>query len=315
MNTQNSIDNTLNSILNETSVNHEAIVSLLDQYGLNWNVNKQRLMIDVNGENVTTQFFGLVREDKGICFNTCKDSYEIMQNSELAEVVLRIAGKLGFETSNCGMFSQGAKVYFQLQTGAVKNFAQNNDTINKYITAIGTHDCSGSNRWGAVSFPISCGNTFAEAYRQLANKARHTKSMKEVVEASLRTIELLQAAEAKTFEKFYKMSEIPVIADDLRAVVRQITEVDLKLKETLTLEELKQKYSTQSINQTDDLLNSIQMQMNEKGATRWGLFSGVTHYTQHVMSAPKRDNGRLESKFVGSAFKIDNEAFALLSNF
>jgi len=44
----------------------------------------------------------------------------------------------------------------------------------------------------------------------------------------------------------------------------------------------------------------------------WGLFSGVTKYTSHVMPVPNRENGRLESKYVGNGADVDNESFSTI---
>ena len=55
--------------------------------------------------------------------------------------------------------------------------------------------------------------------------------------------------------------------------------------------------------------------MSSKGETLWGLFSGVTHYTSHVLPVPKRDNARLESKYVGTGASVDNDAFAMILDF
>jgi hypothetical protein len=69
------------------------------------------------------------------------------------------------------------------------------------------------------------------------------------------------------------------------------------------------------MNRSAELLTSIQREMNGKGDTLWGLFSGVTHYTSHVLPVPKRDNARLESKYTGTALGIDNDAFAMVMDF
>jgi len=53
--------------------------------------------------------------------------------------------------------------------------------------------------------------------------------------------------------------------------------------------------------------------MREKGENRWGLFSGVTKYTTHQISAPKRENGRDESKLFGTAQAWDAKAYKMLA--
>ena len=41
----------------------------------------------------------------------------------------------------------------------------------------------------------------------------------------------------------------------------------------------------------------------------FGLFSGVTSWTTHSKSAPRRENGREESIMVGTNYKTNNDAF------
>ena len=51
-----------------------------------------------------------------------------------------------------------------------------------------------------------------------------------------------------------------------------------------------------------------------KGQTLWGLFSGVTKYTNRDLRTPNRDNATQESKLIGGANKLDNKVFNLLES-
>jgi hypothetical protein len=73
-------------------------------------------------------------------------------------------------------------------------------------------------------------------------------------------------------------------------------------------------YSTYAVNRSQELLTSINREMTGKGDTLWGLFSGVTHYTSHVLPVPKRDNARLESKYTGTGYDIDNRVMSMITN-
>jgi hypothetical protein len=68
--------------------NAEAVAVLLDKFGLNWKVGKEPLCLP-NGS--VTPFFGVVRKDNNAVFATCKESYTPFQNSELAEMLIRLS--------------------------------------------------------------------------------------------------------------------------------------------------------------------------------------------------------------------------------
>ena len=113
------------------------------------------------------------------------------------------------------------------------------------------------------------------------------------------------------FEKFITLSNIPVTKDNIARIVSKVTDVDINMHPSRAEKE----YSTYALNRSGELLSSITREMNGKGQTLWGLFSGVTHYTSHILPVPKRDNARLESKYTGTALGIDNDAFAMVLDF
>jgi hypothetical protein len=288
------------------NVQADAVNEMLDKYGLNWNVKKEGLYLP---GNIETSFFGIVREDTNNCFQTCKGSYVPYQNKELAELVYRIGEKTGYEIHKGGMFNGGAKVYIQLETGIVNGIGENKDSIKKYVTAINSHDGSTSLRWGHTNITISCLNTFNAAYRDVKNSARHTQSIQRIVEQSLMELEALEKVEKSIFDTYFKLAETPVKKVHIEDIVLQTIDVDI----SVTKDVLEKEYSTYRLNQMHELLACIQKEMKQKGETLWGLFSGVTNYTTHKMSAPKRDNGRLESKYVGEGFRVDNDVFDVIT--
>jgi hypothetical protein len=67
--------------------------------------------------------------------------------------------------------------------------------------------------------------------------------------------------------------------------------------------------STRSLNAMETLYNHIEKETNQKGMNLFGLFSGITSWTTHEKSAPRRENGREESIMVGTNYKTNNDAF------
>lgn len=306
-------NNFADSILNATFAgvqnieNADQVNTLLDQYGLNWTVSKQPLTLP---DGTGTPFFGIVRNDKNITFSTCKEGYKPFQNSELAEMLIRLSEKTGYELQGGGMFNNGGKVYIQLQSpNKIQGIGSNNDTVNGFLTGINSHDGTTSLKWGETNITISCRNTFMAAMKAIKNSARHTDSIHNKVEMAIREVNGIVLAEKSLFDTFIKLSEIPVTKTAIAQIVRDITEVDT----LLTKQEIENKYTTYAINRSGELLQAIAKEMAQKGNTMWGLMSGVTNYTTHTLPVPKRDNARLESIYTGSAYSINNEAFATIS--
>lgn len=300
--------NELNDLLNGTGATREteSVNTMLDKYGLNWKVSKENLLLPSGAETV---YFGIVREDTQKCFTTCKDGYVPFQNSELADMLIRISEKTGYELHSGGSFNGGAKVYLQLSSpNKIQGIGINNDTVNGYLTGLNSHDGSSSLKWGEVNITISCRNTFMAALKTLKQSARHTQSIHGRVEDAINTLNGVILEEKSLFDKFIRLSEQPTTREAIAKVVRGITEaniLDANYRNDKTL-------SGYQINRTSELLNCISKEMNQKGETMWGLMSGVTNYTNHIMPAPKRENGRLESLYAGSGYDVNNDTLTLL---
>lgn len=311
MNTDtNFSDNLLNNLFANVSnpANAVEVDTILDKFGLNWQVSKMPLILP-NG--VETSFSGIVRQDNNLCFATCKDGYTPYQNSELAEMLIRISEKTGYSLHSGGSFNGGAKVFIQLESpNKIQGIGINNDTVNGYLTGLNSHDGSTSLKWGETNITVSCKNTFMAALKRLKQSARHTQTIHSRVEEAIRTLNGVVMAEKSLFEQFIKLAEIEVKKEHIAKVVKQITNVDVLDTNYRANKDL----TGYSINRTNELLTCISKEINQKGSTAWGLMSGITNYTNHVMPTPKRDNARLESLYTGSGYSVNNEAFELIES-
>lgn len=301
-------DSILSNLFNEVSNPENAwgVQEILEKFGLNWKVDKQPLCLP---DGNVTDFFGVVRTDNNKCFTTCKEGYMPFQNSELAELLIRLSDKTGYNIHNGGMFNGGGKVYLQLESpNKITGIGENNDTVNGYLTGINGHDGTTSLKWGETNFTISCRNTFMAARKELKNTARHTQSIHQQVEIAIREVANVIKEEKSLFDTFIKMSDIPVKKEHIAQVVKNITDVDIL--DTKSSDD--KKISAYSKNRTTEVLKSISKEMTQKGNTMWGLMSGITQYTSHVMPVPKRENGRLESIYTGTGHTVNNDTFKIL---
>ena len=308
MNTQtnNFADSVLNQIFSNVQNPENAynVGEMLDKFNLNWRVEKTPLMLP-NGTQ--TPYFGIVRQDNDNVFTTCKDSYIPFQNAELAEMLIRISEKTGYSIHSGGSFNGGAKVFLQLESpNKIQGIGENRDSVNGFLTGLNSHDGSTSLKWGETNITISCRNTFMAAMKALKSSARHTQSIHNRVEDAIRQLNGVILEEKSLFDQFIKLSEQPITKTDIAKVVKSVTDVDI-LKTSQDKE-----VSQYAINRANELLRSISQEIKQKGQTKWGLLSGVTHYTSHKMPVPNRENGRLESLYTGSGFEINNSAFELV---
>jgi hypothetical protein len=207
--------------------NADIVNDMLDRFGLNWTVSKQALMLP---SGAPSNYFGLVRNDSQECFSTCKDLYKPFQNSELAEMLVRMSEKTGFDIHSGGMLHGGRKIFIQLKSPNL---------------------------------------------------------------------------EEEMFQQFERLSNVKADKTHLNKIVQGITGVDITMKRQLALDE----FGGRAMAKADLLLDSVIREVNQKGATLWGVFSGVTNYTTHRTSFPDRENGKMESIYVGTAARINNTAF------
>lgn len=278
----------------------QEVAELLDKFKLRWTVSKKELHLP---DGTPTGFYGVVRDDTNDVFTTVKKGYEPVQNSRMAELLVKIAEKSGYGIHNGGGLRDGARVYIQLKTGLdIPSIGKSGTKVEGFVTGVNTHDGTKSLGFGNSNITIVCQNTFNMAYSQVENKYRHTASIHERVDGYINQLERLRKEADNIYKKFEVFAERPATEKEIELIVKSITGY-----------EHDKENSSYVKNRAGDLLASISDQMIVHGETLWGLFSGVTHYTTHKSPKPNREGGDIESKIVGSAAKADNSAFVTLS--
>ena len=298
--------NTFETFLNNIEDNGARSIETLQQIGLDWSVNKVQLCLP---DGTPVNHYANQRSDNKEVLHVVSEGYSVLQNEELVELCETVAKTFDYKVHKGGALNGGRKVYVQLETDSVHGIGDNNDTVNRYITAINSFDGSTAVAFGSLGFTISCQNTFfAAARHENMTRIKHTSNMKERIESAMRQVEQIRIEENTLYSKFFKMASVQATPEHVRQVLKRATEVDV----FKTIAENKDMHSTRKLNIAESLMASIQKETAYKGMTLWGLMSGVTHYTSHVQSAPKRENGRIESKLTGQAQNMDAVAFNYL---
>lgn len=304
-NNNNNLENILSNIENSGARSMET----LQKIQLDWTVNKVQLCTP---DGTPVDYYANQRSDNGAVLHVVSEGYSVLQNEELVELCEAMANTFDYKIHTGGALHGGRKVFVQLKTDNVSGIGANNDTVERYITAVNSFDGSTAVAFGSLGLTISCQNTFFKAARhENMTRIKHTSNMRERIEQAKRQIEIVRKQEETLYQQFSRMASEGVHAEQVRQVVLRTVGVDVHK----TASDNALIHSTRKLNIADNLLRSIEREMSYKGQTLWGLMSGVTHFTTHKQAAPNRDNGRIESKLVGQAQNVDAIAFDYLERF
>jgi phage/plasmid-like protein (TIGR03299 family) len=274
---------------------------ILTANGLNFTIEKAPMFaMGKDGLYVPSSYYGLINSQSKEVINTVKEGYTVSQNEEIVELVLRGMESFGsnLSVSKAGSLNGGRKVFIQLAIEG--NGVVANDTIKRYVTIIDSNDGSTSLSIGIGDLTMSCSNQFAKFYAKGEAKFRHSASLVDKLKSIPQLIEVALGESLRQIEVYNRFAS----TDVSKALAHELVNALLGFDRLSSVRVLSEK-STRSINTMDKLYNHIDREMLDKGQNMWGLHSGVTSFTTHEISVPKRDNARIESVLNGSAYRMN----------
>lgn len=277
---------------------------ILVAHNLDFRIEKERLLSATGKE---TPFFGLFNDKTGECINSVKEGYTVSQNDEIVELVLNgIQGFGELSVSKAGALNGGRKVFLQLGIDGMSKVGD--ERIKRYVTIIDSNDGSTGLSVGIGELVMSCSNQFFKFYKSGQSKLRHTASLTQRIKEIPYLIEMALLESLKLTETYKHFQSTPLTKGLADEMVRHILGFD-KTMSIKTESEL----STRSLNAMETLYGHIKKETNQKGDNLFGLFSGVTSWTTHEKSAPRRENGREESMMTGTNYRTNEQGlqFAL----
>ena len=281
--------------------NKESVNEILTAHGLDFRIEKAPMVaLNKDGSHVPSPYYGLINTKSNEVINTVKEGYTVSQNDEIVDMVLRGMESFGSDlsVSKAGSLNGGRKVFLQLAIAGSGIVAA--DTLKRYVTIIDSNDGSTSLSIGIGDTTMSCQNQFAKFYAKGDAKFRHTATIEQKLKTIPMLIETALKESLRQIEVYNIFARNEVSKDLAHKLVKELLGYD----RLSSMAELSGK-STRSINVMDKLYNHIDREMASKGQTLWGLHSGVTSYTTHEISVPKRDNARMETVLIGSGYKMN----------
>jgi phage/plasmid-like protein (TIGR03299 family) len=277
-----------------TTTTFERTFDLLEQGDLNWSVSKEPLYTQDGKE---TESFGLYRSDNQKWLSTVGNQYQPLQNSTLVETLVDASESLGFTEIRTGHLQSSRKVFVQI---ALEDDFVGKSGIKRMLTALNSHDGTTAVGFGSTNTVVVCQNTFHMAYKDL-RKIRHSMSAEERVREAMLELKMSLTNDENLMRKFKKMAEIPVTKSAIEKIMERCFEIDINDKS---------EKNTRSLNRAESIAQAIEKEFDLEGLTMWGLFNGVTRYTNHVRKYANEED-KMSSLMVsnGQAYRTNLVAF------
>lgn len=278
---------------------------ILVAHNLDFRIEKEQLL---SATGKLTPFFGLFNDKTGECINSVKEGYTVSQNDEVVELVLE--GMRGFgelSVSKAGALNGGRKVFIQLAIDGMSLVGD--ERIKRYVTVIDSNDGSTGLSVGIGELVMSCQNQFFKFYKSGQSKLRHTASLTQRIKEIPHLIEMALAESLKLTETYKQFQSTPVT----KALADEMVKYILGFDRTMSVK-TEAELSTRSLNAMESLYGHITKETNQKGMNLFGLFSGVTSWTTHEKSAPRRENGREESIMTGTNYRTNEQGLEFALN-
>lgn len=296
---------------------NERVNEILTANGLDFTIEKLPLVgkqkiVSVSADGnlvddinlVNSPYYGLLNSKSGEIINTVKEGYTVSQNADIVELVLRGIEPFGQQLTvqKAGSLNGGRRVFIQL---AIEGSSKvGNDTIKRYVTIIDSNDGSTGLSVGIGDLTMSCQNQFFHFYKAGQSKMRHTASLEQKIREIPNLISLALSQSMNQIDIYNRMVGVGISDRNVHDMVKLHTGVS-KLSSVADLSDA----STRVTNAMETLYEMIRVEMAQKGRNVWGLHSGVTRWTTHEKSAPRRENGRIESAMLGTNAKTNQKSF------
>jgi hypothetical protein len=283
---------------------------ILVAHNLDFRIEKEQLL---SATGKPTPFYGLFNDKTGECINSVKEGYTVSQNDEIVELVLN--GMQGFgdlSVSKAGSLNGGRKVFIQL--GIEGMSIVGSERIKRYVTIIDSNDGSTGLSVGIGELVMSCQNQFFKFYKSGQSKLRHTASLTQRIKEIPYLIEMALSESLKLTETYIEMQNYTFKSNEVsRQLADEMVRYILGFDRTMSIK-TESELSTRSLNAMETLYNHIEKETNQKGQNMFGLFSGVTSWTTHEKSAPRRENGREESMMTGTNYRTNEQGLEFALN-
>ena len=258
---------------------------------LNWSVSKRPLFFQrANGSTAEwPDKVAIVRDDNERALGSVSPNYEIVQNSDLMNLVNPMVEEGLLTIENVGYLAHGARVFAQAKLN--QEYKVIGEGYNGYITLLNSHNGSTSVAIGSTMTRVICGNSFTASYSDISERYRHSSGVTDRVLESTFVLDYINGA-MKTYAEYVE-----------KIAGARCTGAQFKT----FIEEVYQK-------PVDSMRDSFVQQLNNlfyngkgnEGKSLYDCFNACTEYASNY--SRKTTQGRFQYAQFGQGARINNRA-------
>lgn len=251
--------------------------------GHNFVVKENEVFANVgNGKEKLEGFKVLYRADNKHILNVVRDSYSIIQNAVLWDIVDALVQQPNVKYETAGVLKEGAVLWVLAKLDEPVQIKGDNSAIYPYVMASTAHDGTGATRSDCIDVRVVCWNTYNAAIAQtketgLSYTFRHTKKVMERIESAREALGLARKQHEAFLHLAEELAEVPVtesgVKDFLRTFLPEPPANVITDRVRGNIEEAREKVRV--------ILEGLTVPVAHK-RTAYGLFLAGTEYLDHV---------------------------------
>ena len=228
----------------------------------------------------------LLREDTNKVFNVVRDSYQIVQNEVLWDIVDAIVDQPNVKYETAGVLKGGALLWVLAWLDEPVTISGDNSPIYPFVLVSTTHDGSGAAKARTVSVRVVCWNTYSAADYQAKNSGleftfRHTKNVGDKIEDAKRALSGARVQHQEFVE----------LAEELQAIKLNEKQVELFVTSFLpSPQDVGEIVSDRVVSNIEEARAAVRHILNGETisegirGTGYGAFQAGIEYLDHIRS-------------------------------
>ena len=263
---------------------------------LNWTVEHRALFFNgTNGKPVQwNEKVAVVRTDNGRCLGAVSPNYETVQNSDLLGLINPLVEEGLLTVENMGHLNHGARVFAQAKVN--QEFQVLGEDYKSYITLLNGHVGNAAVAIGPSATRVICGNTFAMAYADIAERYRHTTGVNERVLSSKAVLDYVNGAMQTYSEKVETLANSRCSGSQFRNALERIYNKDL---------------GKMRVSFVDQLTTLFYEGKGNEGKTFYDAFNSLTEYASNYSRKSKA--GKFNYSQFGQGARVNTRAMNVLT--
>lgn len=260
--------------------------------GLNWQVELLPAYCKVNGQDVDTGNFAIVRDKDSSVFGVVGDRYNPFQNKEAFDWCKPLVDSDYWNIETAGALKGGRVCWAMLKQGETS--VVSNDLLKQYLLLTWSHDGSKSVQVAPTTIRVVCANTLQMALHgnKDISKVRHTASMIPRLE-EVRKLYDMSCEAFKVQEEAFNI----LLDKHIETPEEYIDRIMVEVFGVNDLNGMKEGRGKTIANTTKDTLlefatNGSGIKEQGVGNTLYGAFNGVSEALEHVIGGKRvKDRG------------------------